>query len=249
MRVILGLDRPTSGRALVDGRPYADSRAPLAHVGALLDGKAFDKTRSARNHLRAVGATVGVGTRRVDEVLDLVGLTDVAGKAAGSFSLGMGQRLGIATALLADPDGIKWIRALARQLAAEGRTVFISSHLMTEMELTADHLIIVGHGKVITDQPMTEFIDQASGERVEVAAPRVADLARAIAGPGVEISAAEEGVIEVRGLSAARIGEVAAESGIVLHQLATRRLSLEEAFMTLTDDAVDFHGHTERTSA
>jgi ABC-2 type transport system ATP-binding protein len=263
MRVILGLDRPTSGRALVDGRPYADSRAPIAHVGALLDGKAFDKTRSARNHLRAVGATVGVGNRRVDEVLDLVGLSPVAGKPAGSFSLGMGQRLGIATALLADPpvvmldepvngldpDGIKWIRALARQLAAEGRTVFISSHLMAEMELTADHLIIVGHGKVITDQPMTDFIDQASGERVEVAAPRVADLARAIAGPGIEITAAADSVIEVRGLSAARIGEIAAGAGIVLHQLATRRLSLEEAFMTLTDDAVDFHGHTERTSA
>jgi ABC-2 type transport system ATP-binding protein len=258
MRVALGLDRPSAGRVLVDGHEYRESRAPMAHVGALLDGRAFDRSRSARNHLRVVGAAIGVGKRRVEEVLDLAGLAPVADRPAGSFSLGMGQRLGIATALLADPsvvmldepvngldpDGITWIRHLARDLAEEGRTVLISSHLMSEMELTADHLVIVGHGRVLADTSMRDFIAGTSDELVEVSSPQDAELARLLAGPGVETEARGPGELQVRGLSAARIGDLAAESGVPLHQLVTRRLSLEEAFMTLTRDAVDYHGGT-----
>lgn len=258
MRVVLGLDRPSRGQALVDGRPYRDSPAPLAHVGALLDGKAFDRSRSARNHLRAVGAVAGVGASRVDEVLGLVGLTEVARKPAGTFSLGMGQRLGIATALLADPavvmldepingldpDGIAWVRSLTRRLADEGRTVFISSHLMSEMELTADHLVVVGKGRVIADEPMSHFIDRASGERVAVVSPDAAPLARALAGPGVEVEDGAAGRLQVRGVSAETIGETAAAHGFVLHQLTTRRVSLEEAFMNLTKDERQYRGTT-----
>ncbi len=261
MRVILGLDRPTSGRALVDGRPYRDAPAPLALVGSLLDGKAFDKSRSARNHLRAVGAANGVGRSRVDEVLEAVGLTSVAHRPAGAFSLGMGQRLGIATALLADPpvvmldepvngldpDGITWIRRLTRELADEGRTVFLSSHVMSEMELTADHLVIVGHGKVLADTPMADFISTTSGERVEVSTPDAATLAALLGRPGVTVESVEPGTLDVRGLPASTIGDLAAAHGIVLHQLATRRLSLEDAFMTLTDDTVDYHGTDTRS--
>ena len=262
MRLVLGLDRATSGRALVDGREFRESPAPMALVGSLLDGKAFDRSRSARNHLRAVGAAIGVGSRRVDEVLELAGLTSVAARPAGAFSLGMGQRLGIATALLADPpvvmldepvngldpDGITWIRHLARQLAREGRTVFISSHLMSEMEMTADHLVIVGHGRVLADTPMADFIAQTSGERVEVVSPQAAALATLVAGPGIEVVASRPGAFEVHGVPAHRIGEIAAEHRLVLHQLTTQKLSLEEAFMSLTADSLEF-GSTERIPA
>jgi ABC-2 type transport system ATP-binding protein len=261
MRVVLGLDRPTSGQALVDGRPFRDAPAPLALVGSLLDGKAFDRSRSARNHLRAVGAANGVGRSRVEEVLEVVGLTSAAHRPAGAFSLGMGQRLGIATALLADPpvvmldepvngldpDGITWIRRLTRELADEGRTVFISSHLMSEMELTADHLVIVGHGRVLADTPMAEFIATTSGDRVDVATPDAARLATVLAGPGVTITSGEPGSLGVRGVPARTIGELAAANGLVLHQLATRRRSLEDAFMTLTNETVDFHGTDGRS--
>ena len=256
MRVILGLDRPTSGRALVHGTPFRDSPAPLALVGSLLDGKAFDRGRSARNHLRVVAASNGVGRARVDEVLDIVGLTAVADRPAGAFSLGMGQRLGIATALLADPpvvmldepvngldpDGITWIRRLTRALADEGRTVFLSSHLMSEMEMTADHLIIVGQGRVLADTPMAEFIANTSGERVDVTTPDAARLASLVAGPGVEVVSTVAGTLDITGVAASTIGELAAAHGVVLHQLTTRRLSLEEAFMKLTADSVEYHG-------
>ncbi len=262
MRLVLGLDRPTSGRALVNGRPFRDAPGPLALVGSLLDGKAFDRSRSARNHLRAVGAANGVGRARVEEVLEVVGLASVAHRRAGEFSLGMGQRLGIATALLADPpvvmldepvngldpDGITWIRRLTRELATQGRTVFISSHLMSEMELTADHLVIVGRGRVLADTPMAEFIATTSGERVDVASPDGARLAELVAGPGVTVSSEQPGTLDVRGVSATAIGELAAANGLVLHQLATRRLSLEDAFMTLTDDTVDYHGDDPRST-
>ncbi len=262
MRLVLGLDRPTSGQALVNGRPFRDAPAPLALVGSLLDGKAFDKSRSARNHLRAVGAANGVGRARVEEVLEVAGLGSVAHRRAGEFSLGMGQRLGIATALLADPpvvildepvngldpDGITWIRRLTRELATEGRTVFLSSHLMSEMELTADHLVIVGRGRVLADTPMADFIATTSGERVDVASPDAARLAALVAGPGVTVTSEEPGTLDVRGLSATAIGELAAANGLVLHQLTTRRLSLEDAFMTLTDDTVDYHGTDTRSS-
>jgi ABC-2 type transport system ATP-binding protein len=261
MRVILGLDRPTSGQALVDGRPFRDAPAPLALVGSLLDGKAFDRSRSARNHLRAVGAANGVGRSRVEEVLGVVGLESVAHRRAGDFSLGMGQRLGIATALLADPpvvmldepvngldpDGITWIRRLARELAQEGRTVFISSHLMTEMEMMADHLVIVGHGRVLADTPMADFLATASGERVDVTTPDAPRLAALLAGPEVTITSGETGTLDVRGMPADAIGELAAANGIVLHQLTTKRLSLEDAFMKLTNDSVDFHGTDPRS--
>ena len=261
MRSVLGLDRPDSGRATVDGHDYRESPAPMALVGALLDGRSVDKGRSARNHLRVVGAAIGVGTRRVDEVLELVGLSSVAHKAAGSFSLGMGQRLGIATALLADPpvvmldepvngldpDGITWIRHLVRDLAAEGRTVLVSSHLMSEMEMTADHLVVVGQGRVLADTPMDAFIDEYSDEVVEVRSPRASDLARLVAADGVGVEASGPGVLEVRGVPADRIGDLAAAEGIPLHQLVSHRLSLEEAFMTLTRDAVQFRGETERS--
>ena len=254
MRMILGLDRPTSGQALVNGRPYADSPAPMAELGALLEAKAVDKGRSARNHLLALGATVGIGAARVDDLLDLVGLADAAGKAAGSFSLGMGQRLGIASALLADPqtvmldepvngldpDGILWIRRLLRQLADEGRTVFLSSHLMSEMELTADHLIVIGRGRILADTSMAEFIATASGNRVRVVSPDAARLARLIAGASVTITSQAPGCLLVEGLSAAEIGGVAAANRVALHELVPLGASLEDAFMEMTRDSVQY---------
>jgi ABC-2 type transport system ATP-binding protein len=255
MRTVLGLDSPTSGSTRVNGRPHAASRAPLADVGALLDGRAFERSRSARNHLRSVGATVGVSRRRVEEVLETVGLAEVADRSAGEFSLGMGQRLGIATALLGDPpvvmldeptngldpDGIQWIRTLTRQLADEGRTVFVSSHLMSEMEQTADHLVIVGAGRVIADEPMSDLINRTSGISVTVRTPRTGELASVLAGPGVEITQSAEAQLEVRGLTSEQIGDSAVAHGIALHQLQSSRLTLEEAFMDLTRDAVTFH--------
>jgi len=259
MRIILGLDTPDSGSSRVNGHPYPTSPAPIAELGALLDGKAVDKTRSARNHLRAVGATVGIGRDRVEEVLEIVGLSSVAGTAAGQFSLGMGQRLGIATALLADPavlmldepvngldpDGILWVRELLRDLADQGRTVFLSSHLMSEMELTADHLIVVGRGRVLADEPMSAFIARASGAGVLVASPQAAELAPLLAGPGVAVSTTRHREqLEITGLDAATIGAIAARHAITLHQLATQQVSLEEAFMELTKDSVAFHGGT-----
>ena len=262
MRTVLGLDRPTSGSTRVNGREYRTSRAPLAEVGALLDGRAFDRGRSARNHLRAVGATVGVGRRRVDEVLDQVGLTQVAAKAAGSFSLGMGQRLGIATALLADPpvvmldeptngldpDGITWIRTLTRSLADEGRTVLISSHLMSEMEQTADHLVIVGRGRVIVDEPMQSLIERTGGGAVEVTSPRAEDLARHLAGEGVETTHLATGSLSVRGRSPEEVGDTACRHGIPVHRLVEHRSSLEQVFMQLTADSVSYQAaHAEHT--
>ena len=205
MRMVLGLDRPTSGAALVNGRPYVDSPAPLTEVGALLDAKAVDSSRSARNHLLALGATVGIGPRRVDEVLASVGLTEVAHKSAGSFSLGMGQRLGIAAALLADPavlildepvngldlDGIEWIRALLIELAQQGRTVLLSSHLMSEMQLVAEHLLIIGQGRILADTSMDDFIEHSSGGGVVVASPDAPALAPLLAADGVTLTSTE----------------------------------------------------------
>ena len=259
MRMILGLDRPTSGQALVNGRPYADSPAPMAELGALLEAKAVDKGRSARNHLLALGATVGIGAGRVDELLELVGLADAAGKAAGSFSLGMGQRLGIASALLADPqtvmldepvngldpDGILWIRRLLRQLADEGRTVFLSSHLMSEMELTADHLIVIGRGRILADTSMAEFIATASGNRVRVVSPDAPALARLIAGANVTITSQAPGCLLVEGLTGAEIGGVAAANKLALHELVPLGASLEDAFMEMTRDSVQYLASTQ----
>jgi len=255
MRMILGLHRPTSGVALINGRPYVESQAPLAEVGALLDATALDGNRSARNHLLALGATVGVGSRRVDEVLASVGLSEVAGRTTGSFSLGMGQRLGIATALLADPDvlildepvngldldGIQWIRALLTELAREGRTVLLSSHLMSEMELVAEHLLIIGQGRLLADTSMEDFIGHSSrGNAVIVASPDAGTLAPLLAADDVTVTATEAGRFEVRGLTAAAIGDIAAGHGLTLHELAPVAASLESAYLELTRDSVEY---------
>jgi ABC-2 type transport system ATP-binding protein len=255
MRMILGLDAPTSGSVTVGGKPYAAHTEPLHVVGALLEARAVHTSRSAYNHLRALAATHGIANSRVDDVIDMVGLQDVARKRAGAFSLGMGQRLGIASALLADPEvlildepvngldpeGIRWIRDLLKALATEGRTVFVSSHLMSEMALTAEHVIVVGRGRLIADMPMAQLIAQASTNVVTVRTPQAPELAAALAGPDVVVSSTERGLLEVTGLSAAQIGEQARDLGIALHELAPQQASLEEAFMDMTRDDVEFH--------
>ncbi|WP_433311405.1 ABC transporter ATP-binding protein [Micromonospora chersina] len=259
MRMILGLDAPTAGTATVNGRRYADHRAPLREIGALLEAKAVHTGRSAPNHLLALGATHGIGRRRVAEVIDLVGLHEVAGKRAGGFSLGMGQRLGIAAALLGDPrvvmldepvngldpDGIRWIRGLLKGLAAEGRTVFVSSHLMSEMAQTAEHLIVVGRGRLIADVALAEFTRRASRTTVRVRSPQAAALRDVLAGPTVAITGGEPGLLEVTGLTREQVGDRAAAAGLTLHELSATEASLEEAFMTMTRDAVEYAGTTE----
>ncbi len=256
MRSILGLDRPTSGRASVNGHEFRDAPAPLSELGALLEAKSVDKGRSARNHLLALGATIGAGASRVDEVLQLVGLTEVARKRAGGFSLGMGQRLGIAAALLGDPqtvmldepvngldpDGILWIRTLLKELAGQGRTVFVSSHLMSEMQLTAEHLIVIGSGRILADMPMTEFIRQSSQHRVRVVSPDAAQLRDLLVGPEVAVTSDAPERLEIEGMRASEVGVIAARHGLVLHQLVDVAPSLEEAFMELTRDTVAYHG-------
>ncbi|MDI1454201.1 ATP-binding cassette domain-containing protein [Streptomyces sp. ATE26] len=259
MRMIVGLDAPTSGSVAVNGQRYARHRAPLQEVGALLEAKSVHPGRSARNHLRALALTHGIPRRRVDEVVELAGLGSVADKRAGSFSLGMGQRLGIAAALLGDPltvmldepvngldpEGVLWIRNLLTSLAAEGRTVFVSSHLMSEVALVADHLIVVGRGRLLADTTVRDLVREAGGDSVKVATSDPARLRDALAGPGVEITGrigSEE--LQVTGLSARQIGLTAAEHGIALFELTGKAVSLEEAFMELTRDAVEYHGST-----
>jgi ABC-2 type transport system ATP-binding protein len=254
MRLLLGLDRPTAGTASINGRRYEQLKAPLCEVGALLEARAIHTGRSARNHLLALAATHGIGRRRVDKLLDLVGLTHVADKRVGGFSLGMGQRLGIASALLGDPhtlildepvngldpEGILWIRTLLRSLAAEGRTVFVSSHLMSEMSQTATHLIVIGQGRLIADASVAEFTAAAGRSVVRVRteeAPRLRDL---LAADGVSLTSTERDVLTVTGLSSAEIGKVSAEAQIALIELTPQQASLEEAFMELTRDAVEF---------
>jgi ABC-2 type transport system ATP-binding protein len=254
MRMILGLDAPTSGEVLVGGRRYRDLPGPLREVGALLEARAIHPGRSATNHLLALARTHGIPRRRVEEVIDLVGLRSVARRRAGTFSLGMGQRLGIASALLGDPatlvldepvngldpEGIHWIRGLLRGLAAEGRTVLVSSHLMSEMALTADHLIVVGRGRLLADVPVQEFIERASSARVLVRSPQAARLRELLAGDGVTVSSNAPGVLEVAGLATEAVGERAAAEGLTLHELSARHASLEEAYMELTRDAVEY---------
>jgi ABC-2 type transport system ATP-binding protein len=254
MRLILGLDAPTAGDVTVNGKHYRDLTAPLHEVGALLEARSVHTGRSAYNHLLALAQTHGIPRRRVDELMDLVGLHDVARKRAGQFSLGMGQRLGIATALLGDPktvmfdepvngldpEGIHWIRSLLRGLAAEGRTVFVSSHLMGEMALTADHLIVIGRGKLIADTSVDEFVARASAKVVLVRSPELDQLRSLLEAPGVTFTEGGRGALEVRGLAPERIGDVAAANGIAIHELTPQQASLEEAFMTLTRDEVEF---------
>jgi ABC-2 type transport system ATP-binding protein len=256
MRMIIGLDAPTSGSVVVNGRRYAEHVAPLHEVGALLEAKSIHPGRTAFNHLLAQAYTHGIPRRRVDEVIELTGLQTVAGKRAGSFSLGMSQRLGIAAALLGDPatvmldepvngldpEGVLWIRNLLTRLAAEGRTVFVSSHLMSEMALVAEHLIIVGRGRLLADTSVDQLVREAGGDSVHVATADPARLREVLAGPGVEITGqAGTEELTVVGLSARDIGLRAAEHGVALFELTPRTVSLEAAFMELTRDAVEYH--------
>ncbi|MGW2866479.1 ATP-binding cassette domain-containing protein [Streptomyces sp. NPDC001205] len=254
MRMLLGLDAPTSGHAVVNGKRYAEHRAPLHEVGAMLEARAIHTGRSAHNHLLALAATTGIPARRVDEVINLVGLRAVAKKRVGGFSLGMGQRLGIASALLGDPatvildepvngldpEGILWIRNLLKGLAAEGRTVLVSSHLMSEMALTAEHLIVIGRGRLIADTSVAEFTAQAAGDVVRVRTEDAEKLRGLLAGPDVTVASQEPGVLEVSGLSSDRIGRIAADHAIALAELTPQQASLEEAFMELTRDSVEY---------
>ncbi len=263
MRMIVGLDRPTEGAVFVNGRAYRENKAPLHEVGTLLEAKAVHTSRSAYNHLRVLAATHGISDKRVATVLDLVGLSDVGRKRAGAFSLGMGQRLGIASALLGDPgvllldepingldpEGIRWVRDLLRGLAAEGRTVFVSSHLMSEMAQTADHVIVVGRGRVIADVPIQQIISGASTGAVEVRSPRARELSTVLAGEGVVILQRAADQLEVTGLTVGQIGQAALDAGVVLHGLTPHEASLEEAFMEMTRDAVDFHAHVGSATA
>jgi ABC-2 type transport system ATP-binding protein len=255
MRLLLGLDHPHGGDATIDGKHYQDLTRPLEVVGALLEARAVHSGRSAYHHLLCLAQTQGIGKRRVGEVIDLVGLPSVAGKRAGGFSLGMGQRLGIAAALLGnprvlildepvnglDPEGIVWIRTLMQRLASEGRTVFVSSHLMNEMAVTADHLIVIGRGKLVADCSTEEFIERASDQAVLVRSPDAERLGEAIALEGGKVTPDGDGVLGVAGMEPARIGELASAGRFVLHELAPKRSSLEEAFMELTRDSVE-HG-------
>jgi ABC-2 type transport system ATP-binding protein len=262
MRVILGLDAPTAGAVTVDGRSYRDLPAPIQHVGSLLDARAIQGGRSAYNHLLWIAQAGGIPTSRVREVIDIVGLQDVAGRRVGKFSLGMFQRLGIATALLGDPptllfdepvngldpEGIAWIRKLMRRLAAEGRTVFVSSHLMSEMEDTADHVLVIGKGRLIADLSMDEFITHSSGNYVRVASPRAVELAALLREGGAIVN--EDGAaLLVTGMAAPDIGDLAAARGIALHELSLVRATLEAAFMELTHDAVQYRAGGEAAAA
>jgi ABC-2 type transport system ATP-binding protein len=256
MRMIMGLDNPNSGSVQVNGRPFRRMQWPLREVGALLEAKSVHPGRSAFNHLWALAQTNGISKTRVEEVLEMVGLTSVARKRTGTFSLGMGQRLGIAAALLGDPgvllfdepvngldpEGIRWVRMLLKRLASEGRTVLVSSHLMSEMALTADHLVVIGRGRLIAEQPVAEFIAQSSGQHVLVRTPQPERLAAALVEAGAGIEPRPDGAMEVSGLDGPRIGDLAASLGIAVHELTPQTASLEEAFMELTRDSVEFHG-------
>jgi ABC-2 type transport system ATP-binding protein len=253
MRLILGLDAPSEGTVTVAGKAYRDFSAPLHEVGALLEARSVHTGRSAYHHLLALAQTHGIPRSRVKELISLVGLDGVARKRAGQLSLGMGQRLGIAAALLGDPEvlildepingldpeGIRWIRDLLKGLAAEGRTVFLSSHLMSEMAVTADHLIIIGRGRVIRDIGLSEFVDESSKNIVRVRSPQAVQLREAILGPDVRVSSHEPSVLEIDGLTTEQVGDAAATHGFVLHELVPEKVSLEEAFMDQTREETE----------
>jgi len=262
MRMILGLDAPTAGQVRIDGKRYRDLREPLRMVGALLDAKWVHPNRSARAHLRWLARSNKLPARRVDEVLELVGLSDVAGRRAGGFSLGMSQRLGIAAALLGDPqvllfdepvngldpEGILWIRRFMHRLADEGRTVFVSSHLLSEMALTAQQLIVIGRGKLIAQSSTEEFVAHATESTVLVRSPQLAMLRTALGREGVALRDEGEGLV-VSGMDCEQIGELAAANGAVLHELSPQRGSLEEAFIQLTGDSVEYHAGLDASAS
>jgi ABC-2 type transport system ATP-binding protein len=254
MRLIAGLDEPTHGSVRVNGSDYRSAGAPMAELGLLLEAKAMHTGRSARNHLLALAQTNGISRRRVDEVIDMVGLREVAGKRVGGFSLGMGQRLGVATALLGDPsvvvldepvngldpEGVLWIRNLLKGLAADGRTVFVSSHLMSEMAQTATRLIVVGRGRLIADTSVEEFVTRASGHSVTVRTPEATRLRDLLLGPDVTITSDQADVLHIQGLNAEQIGTVAWQAHLPVYELASQQASLEQAFMELTQDSVEY---------
>ena len=259
MRTIIGLDRPTAGTVTVNGKRYSEHRDPMHQVGALLDAKAIHTGRTAYNHLLAMAATHGIGKARVHEVIAMTGLESVAKKRVGGFSLGMGQRLGIAAALLGDPqtlildepvngldpEGVMWVRQLTKHLASQGRTIFLSSHLMSEMAQTADHLIVLGRGRIIADAPVGEILALATGTAVRVRTPQATELATVLsmrlAGSDVTVTSAGNDLLTVVGLVSAQIGEAAAHAGIVLHELTPMAASLEDAYLELTHDDVEYH--------
>jgi ABC-2 type transport system ATP-binding protein len=263
MRMVVGLDRPTTGTVTVNGRPYHRHRSPLTEVGVLLEARAVHTGRSATNHLRAVAATHGFGRKRVEQVIEMTGLQTVARKRVGGFSLGMGQRLGLAVALLGDPhtlildepvngldpEGVLWVRTLLRRLAAEGRTIFLSSHLMSEMALTADHILVIGRGRIIADAPVADIVARSSGTSVEVRTPQASRLVELLRGPDVFVTHLGDGHVEVRGTTAQVIGEAAAAAGLVLHELAPHRGSLEDSYLSLTAGAVEYHSTTPTSGA
>lgn len=254
MRMIMGLDKPTAGTVTVNGRPYAKLARPLAEVGALLEAKAVHSGRSAFNHLRALAATHGISQRRVHDVIELTGLESVAKKRVGGFSLGMGQRLGIAAALLGDPktlildepvngldpEGVIWVRNLARHLASEGRTVFLSSHLMSEVALTADHVLVIGKGRILADTSVDDLIAASERKHVRVRSPQAGDLSALLREKDAQVTTPEADVLEIIGPDAASVGELAAAGRIVLHELTPIQSTLEEAYMSLTADAVEY---------
>jgi ABC-2 type transport system ATP-binding protein len=258
MRMIMGLDVPDSGSALIGGQPYNQLAWPLREVGGLLDARAYHPARTARNHLRWLALSNDIPLRRVDEVLDQTGLTSVANKRAGKFSLGMSQRLGIAATLLGDPgvllfdepvngldpEGIRWVRHFLRGLAAEGRTVFVSSHLISEMSLTADRLVVIGRGRLIVETDVEDFVLRSGGGSVRLVSPDAAAFAPALAAAGATLSSVEEGSLTVEGLSASQIGDLAFRDGVRIHELTPVAASLEDAFMELTQDEVEYRPST-----
>jgi ABC-2 type transport system ATP-binding protein len=262
IRLLLGLDRPDGGEARIGGRSYRNYRFPLCAAGAMLEAQAIHPGRSARNHLRCLAQAHGLPPRRVDDVIAQTGLSGVARKRAGGFSLGMRQRLGIATALLGDPqvllldepvngldpEGVVWIRTLIKRLAAEGRTVLVSSHLMNEMAVTADHLIVIGRGRLLADCPVTEFTTHHSGQRVMTRTPDAGRLALVVTADGAQAEPGPDGGLTITGMPAPRIAELAAQAGIALYELTPQRASLEEAFMELTAGSLEYGDHSQERS-
>jgi ABC-2 type transport system ATP-binding protein len=266
MRMIAGLDNPTTGRVTVNGGDYRSAVAPMAELGVLLEAKAVHTGRSARNHLLALAQTNGIRTRRVDQVIDLVGLREVAGQRVGGFSLGMGQRLGVASALLGnpqtvvldepvnglDPEGVRWMRTMLKDLAAGGHTVFVSSHLMSEMAQTATRLIVIGRGRLIADTTVADFVARASHHSVTVRTPEIARLRELLTGPDVTVTSDinQPDVLGVDGLTAENIGTIAWQNQVPIFELTVQQASLEEAFMTVTNDSVEYRStDTTHTAA